>query len=257
MTSAPQHDRPGSYDREVSEIPNPSTVAVPAIVERLADGAGITPVWRNELGGVTFRLGTERFVKWMPHGSEEIDLVAEAARMRWASHWIRVPDVLGLGSDQEATWLITAALPGLSAVSPTWIDAPEIAARAIGAGLRHLHEALPVAECPYDWGVAARLARTPNAYPDELRTPPPVDRLVVCHGDACAPNTLLDEHGQFVAHVDLGSLGTADRWADLAVAAWSMDWNFGPGYDDLVYAAYGVEPDAERIAYYRLLWDHA
>ena len=45
---------------------------------------------------------------------------------------------------------------------------------------------------------------------------PPVDRLVVCHGDACAPNTLLTDDGRWSGHVDLGQLGVADRWADLA-----------------------------------------
>jgi kanamycin kinase len=49
----------------------------------------------------------------------------------------------------------------------------------------------------------------------------------------------------------------ADRWADLAVAAWSTEWNYGPGYDGLVYEGYGIAPDPERIAYYRLLWDMA
>ena len=53
----------------------------------------------------------------------------------------------------------------------------------------------------------------------------------------------------------LGDGGVADRWADLAVAAWSTEWNYGPGYDGLVYSGYGVAPDAERIAYYRRLWD--
>ncbi len=87
-----------------------------------------------------------------------------------------------------------------------------------------------------------------------LGGPPEVDRPVVCHGDACVPNTLIDAGGSFAGHVDLGSLGVADRWADLAVAAWSMEWNFGPGYDGLVYEGYGVTPDPVRIAY-RLLWD--
>jgi kanamycin kinase len=78
---------------------------------------------------------------------------------------------------------------------------------------------------------------------------------VVCHGDACVPNTLLHDDGTFAAHVDLGSLGVADRWADLAVAAWSTKWNYGPGYDRALYDAYGIAPDPERISYYRLLWD--
>ena len=80
-------------------------------------------------------------------------------------------------------------------------------------------------------------------------------RLVVCHGDACAPNTLLDGDGRVVGHVDLGALGLADRWADLAVASWSTCWNYGDGWEQQLLSAYGVEPDPSRLAYYRLLWD--
>src|SRR6185436_6775330 len=97
--------------------------------------------------------------------------------------------------------------------------------------------------------VAAKPARRDEAL--ALLDHPPIDRLVVCHGDACAPNTLLDDDGEWSAHVDLGDLGVADRWADLAVATWSTEWNYGPGYDGLVYVGYGIAPDAERIAYYR------
>jgi len=55
--------------------------------------------------------------------------------------------------------------------------------------------------------------------------------------------------------VDLGALGVADLWADLAIAAWSTEWNYGPGYEDTVYEAYGVPRDDARIDYYRRLWD--
>jgi kanamycin kinase len=47
----------------------------------------------------------------------------------------------------------------------------------------------------------------------------------------------------------------ADRWADLAVATWSAEWNYGPGWEDHLLTAYGVAPDPDRIGYYRLLWD--
>jgi len=77
---------------------------------------------------------------------------------------------------------------------------------------------------------------------------------VVFHGDACAPNTLLVDAGEWRAHVDFGSLGVGDRWADLAVMSWSTVWNYGPGWEATVYDAYGVEPDEEKIRYYRLLW---
>ncbi|HEY0165565.1 MAG TPA: phosphotransferase [Jatrophihabitans sp.] len=88
-----------------------------------------------------------------------------------------------------------------------------------------------------------------------LALPPAIDHLVVCHGDACAPNTLVSAQGRWTGHVDFGSLGVADRWADLAIATWSADWNYGPGWSDRLLAAYGVEADPVRMRYYRLLWD--
>jgi kanamycin kinase len=84
---------------------------------------------------------------------------------------------------------------------------------------------------------------------------PPVDRLVVCHGDSCAPNTLIGPDGECSGHVDLGALGVADRWADLAVATWSTTWNYGSGWERPLLDAYGIEPDPDRMRYYRLLWD--
>ena len=264
----------------ITEIPT-GPVPVPAVVAALAGDDTITPVWRNELGGLTFRLagsaGT-RYAKWVATGTPEIDLAAEAERLAWAGRWVTVPRVLDQGTDPDGAWLLTAAVPGESAVSPRWIAHPLTAAAAIGRGLRLLHDALPVDECPFTWSIERRLARADERIADgegradwfpehrhldladartRLDRPPAIDRLVVCHGDSCAPNTLLHDDGTFAAHVDLGSLGVADRWADLAVAAWSLEWNFGPGYDGVVYEAYGIAPDPERIAYYRLLWDMA
>ncbi|WP_308282840.1 aminoglycoside 3'-phosphotransferase [Pseudonocardia nigra] len=189
-----------------------------------------------------------------------------------------VPPVLEHGLDGDGAWLVTAAVPGRSAVDARWLADPVTAAAAIGRGLRLLHDALPVEGCPFDWSVERRLVRADERIADgegpadrfpehrhlglaearaRIGDPPPIDRLVVCHGDACVPNTLLHDDGTFAAHVDLGTLGVADRWADLAVAAWSSEWDYGPGYDQVVYDGYGVAPDRERIAYYRLLYDMA
>jgi kanamycin kinase len=262
-----------------AEIPT-GPVAVPDVVTALAGGAAVTPVWRNELGGLTFRLedarGGARYVKWVAAGTPEIDLPAEAERLAWAQRWVTVPRVIEHGTDADGAWLVTAAIPGRSAMDPRWVAEPATAAAAIGRGLRRLHDALPVEQCPFEWSVERRLARAderiaegegpPDWFPEHrhlqladarvrIGAPPAIDRLVVCHGDACVPNTLLHDDGTFAAHVDLGSLGVADRWADLAVAAWSTEWDYGPGHDGILYDAYGIEPDQDRIAYYRLLWD--
>ncbi len=226
---------------------------------------------------MTFRIGREhsaQFVKWSPSGAP---LTPEVERLRWAGRHAAVPRVIDHGSDSAGDWMITAGLPGLSAVDDRWIVQPETAVRAIGSGLRALHEALPVADCPFDWSAASRLASArqraaaglidPAGWPPELAgiggvgealdllaEPPPVDRLVVCHGDACAPNTLIGDGGRCAGHVDLGSLGVADRWADLAVATWATLWNYGPGWEGVLLDAYGVAPDPDRTFHYRLLW---
>ena len=232
-------------------------VAVPARVRALARGAALTPVWENNIGGMTFRTDDGRFIKWGPL-DPEANMRDEAERMRWARAWTPVPAVLEQGEDAGHEWLVTAALDGLSAVHPRWLAEPAVAVRAVGAGLRMLHDALPVDDCPWEWSVGGRIANAEGRgvrVPDVLRDAPPVERLVVCHGDACLPNTLLTPDGTVAGHVDLAALGVADRWADIAVASMSTGWNLGPGWEDALVEAYGVEPDRERLAYYRDLWN--
>jgi kanamycin kinase len=240
----------------------PSPPPVPAIVARFAAGRPVRAVWLNEEGGVTFRLGSgasgREFVKTAD--APGTDFAAEAQRLRWAGRYVSAPRVLGFGVDSgpegDRAWLHTRALPGRSAVHPRWLAAPDVAVRAIGAGLRHLHDGLPTATCPFDWSAAGRLAALSPAARSRVGEPPPIDRLVVCHGDACAPNTLIDDDGRCCGHVDFGELGVGDRWADLAVATLSLGWNYpGRNWEAEFFTAYGVEPDPPRIDYYRRLWE--
>ncbi|CAA9210959.1 MAG: aminoglycoside 3'-phosphotransferase [uncultured Acidimicrobiales bacterium] len=254
-------------------------VAVPPVVGAFAAGRPVKAVWRNTLGGLTFEVGVRPdhcFVKWSPRSSG-IDLGAEIARLEWAGRFTSVPRIVGHGSDDDASWMISEPLPGDNAVTTRWKADPATAVAAMGEGLRALHEALPVEGCPFDWSLESRLRWTrqaarlglldPSRWHEEhqglgidgalalLAEPPDLDRVVVCHGDSCAPNTLIGEDGRWCGHVDLGTMGTADRWADLAVASWSTAWNYGPGWEVVLLDAYGIAPDAERTRYYRLLWD--
>jgi kanamycin kinase len=247
---------------KIAAVPD-GPVEIPGIVAELAGDDVPVPVWRNLLGGLTFRFGPaggERFIKWMPPEAPTFDI--EVERLTWARRFVEVPRVLDSGIGDEGSWMLTAGIPGHSAVDErhtSSAQAARLAARAIGAGLRRLHDALPVGDCPYSWSVSERIARARAAgtvVDASLEGPPSIDRLVVCHGDACAPNTLVDAEGSFAGHVDLGSLGVADRWADLAVATWSLDWNFtgGVALEGELLDAYGVVRDEERMRYYRALW---
>jgi len=220
--------------------PPPSGTAVPELVREHAGGAGLSGVWLNQLGGLTFR-AADHFLKWSPPG---VDLTPEFERLGWAGVWHPVPDVVTFVDEGDrGQLLVTQALAGRSAVDPRWMRDPLRAVWAIGEGLRALHENLPVAACPFVW------------FPMQQAELPMADHLVVAHGDPCAPNTIVDDQGHWVGHVDLGRLGVGDRWIDLAVGSANLDANFGPGYQDEYFAAYGVAPDPDRIRFYRRLWD--
>ena len=252
--------------------PPTTPVEPPRALEPLFGSHPWRAVWLNGGGGLTFVVDDPAgawYVKWSPTESG-VDLDVEKERLDWVRAYTPVPEVLGAGRDSEGTWLMTASLQADNATSEKWKKNPGVAASSMGRGLRSFHDTVPVALCPFSWSVEQRLlqARTrgapefvvTEATHDELNLGdhwwdhvPDVD-LVVCHGDACAPNTLLGPTGEWRGHVDLGQMGVADRWADLAVAAWSTEWNFGPGWEFAVYDGYGTEPDHDKISFYRKLW---
>ena len=190
----------------------------------------------------------DRFVKWNPRANG-IDLDCERQRLDWMFGRHPVPYVLEADADDEAQWFVTAALPGQFAVGDTWRARPSVAIRAIATGLRALH-AISVETFPSEWPSQVWVGREPESLSPR---PTAVDPVLV-HGDACAPNTLISDDGEWVGNVDFGDLAVGDRWADLVVASMSLDWNFGEGHQDEFFDSYGVEPDTERIQYYRKLW---
>jgi len=205
-------------------------------------------VWRNELGGLTFRFG-DRYCKWNPHRTG-IDLGREHRRLEWLVGRHPAPRPLGFGTEADADWLLTSAVPGGMAVGDRWRARRPEAIRAIAAGLRALH-AIPIDDAPVGFHTETWVVREPAS----LGPRPPLDDRVLVHGDACAPNTLVGDDGEWTGNVDFGDLAVGDRWADLAVASMSLDWNFGEGHQQELFEAYGIEPDAERIRWYRALWD--
>ncbi len=216
--------------------------------------------------------GPSSYLKWVPYAAACPDPLAEADRLVWAGSFTDVPRVLDVGHDARGSWLLTAAVEvggtvATSAMEPRWRALAERSAIAVGVGLRRFHDALPTDTCPYVRTAQMRVtalttdptapltAAERTAIRTTLGSPPPIDRFVVCHGDATVPNTLLDHVGRFAAHVDVGDLGVADRWSDIAVTTRSVTRRYGPGLEPLVLAAYGVAPDPERTTYYRALWD--
>jgi len=217
-----------------------------------------------------------RFLKLARHGWTP-SISDEAARMKWARDHLPVPMVVDQQRDESVEWLITTGLEGRNATDSGLQSDPDRLVCILARGLSRFHAA-PVAACPFDFGIRTAL----NVARDRLergvidpvegfhsehssltaaeavaaleRSRPANEDLVVCHGDYCPPNVLIAGN-RVTGYVDLGELGVADRWWDLAVATWSVTWNLGPGYEDLFLSEYGAELDRGRLAFYRLLYD--
>ncbi len=261
---------------------SPDTPALPPDLARLAPGWTAALAYRLVPGLTTWRLtapdGSVRFAKIDTTGRYPT-LGGESERMIWAAPYLPVPTVVALDQRGETTVLVTEALPGRDATAPVWRDDLPGLVRALGRGLRSFHDAVGDEWCPFRFDVERALDHvrhrvatddidpsgfheehahlTPAAALVELEaTVPAEEDLVVCHGDYCPPNVLLQK-GEVTGYVDLGELGAADRWWDVAVGAWSVGWNFGHELEPLFYESYGVAPDPERIRFFRLLYDLA
>jgi kanamycin kinase len=254
--------------------------AVPPELERLSPGWTAELAYRLVPALTTWRLtspdGSVRFAK-VDTGGRYPSLRGESERMIWASPYLPVPTVVALEQRAKTTVLMTEALPGRDATDSVWRDDLPGLVRALGRGLRAFHDAVSEEWCPFRFDleravdhVRRRVAvddidpagfheehthLTPARALSELEaTLPAGEDLVVCHGDYCPPNVLLRESA-VTGYVDLGELGTADRWWDVAVGAWSVGWNFGNEFEGLFYDSYGLAADPERIRFYRLLYD--
>lgn len=202
-----------------------------------------------------------------------VDLRIEGARTTWlGEQGIPVPQVVAC----DANVLITTEVPGRTAAE-AWPEAarPRVV-RALAGLARDLH-ALAFEECPFDRRLARvvpealaaevdlddldeeRLGWDRQRLVDALLEQRPADEdLVVCHGDLCLPNVVLDPvTHQVVALLDTGRLGVADRWADLAIATRSLAGGQNPQYgawaSELFLTSYGVVADPATVAFYRLL----
>jgi streptomycin 3"-kinase len=243
----------------------------------LLPGSGWEPVGVGESETEVYRRGSVYAKVCGAAGVEE--LAAERDRVSWLSG-TAVPGatVVDWISGPDGAALLTSAVDGVAGSELPW--SPKLV-DSLAAAVRAFHE-LPVADCPFERrledvlrqveDVVRRGAVNPDFLTDEWRLVGPsellgrlqasapgvrdlgVRDLVVCHGDACLPNFLFDpETLEWTGAIDVGHLGVADRYADLALTAAQIEdeWSVDP-VDFL--SSYGVgSGDRERLTFYRLL----
>ncbi|WKG04475.1 APH(3'') family aminoglycoside O-phosphotransferase [Mycolicibacterium sp. HK-90] len=243
------------------------------------------PVTGGESGARVFRSADgSRYAKHA--GPAAVDeLAAERDRVSWAhDHGLPGAAVIDwTTADDGGGVLITSAVAGVAAD-----QVPESVLRtawpSVVAAVRDLH-GIAVDECPYRRDLDVMLTRArrvvgadavnPEFLRDEDRVVPAAELLarvegeaglrrrqevadqVVCHGDLCLPNVLIDPDRFTVAgFIDLGRLGVADRHADLALLL-ANTADAVPGFaEDAasgLAAGYPVEVDQDRLRFYLAL----
>ncbi|MEU0507550.1 tetratricopeptide repeat protein [Nocardia sp. NPDC005998] len=224
---------------------------------------GEEPTWSDDHEGMSGGVAHVNGTYWVKRGPKA---VAEYERLNWLrGRGIRLPDIAVFEDD-----VLVLADAGVSSLAA--LDDPAVSVGAVmGAVLRRLHD-IPVAECPFDGGLDVVLAQarrnvleglvdtedfdednrglTPEQILDRLLAERPTDAdLVVAHGDFTPSNVL---NGGLL--IDVGGLGVADRYRDLALVARDLPIDFDDDELHAFYTAYGLtEPDRRRLDYYRLL----
>lgn len=215
---------------------------------------------------------------YLKHGRGDIatDIADEAARLRWLAPHVSTPQVLHVSTDADAAWLLTTALPGRTAydvLTSHPSQALNIVDR-IAVFLKTLH-AIPVARCPFDSGPARRLSLaharmqaglvdvddfdathegwTPQQVWDEMiALRPAAIEPVIAHGDWSLDNILIEDRA-VSGCIDVGRLGVADRYQDLAILWNNLD-EFGPDAQTRFLAAYGIaDLDEDRLRFHLAL----
>ncbi|MFC5891080.1 APH(3'') family aminoglycoside O-phosphotransferase [Kitasatospora sp. CM 4170] len=261
-------------DRSGSRVVSPVVLGI---------GGDWLPVTTGESGAFVFRSADAgRYAKCVPVAGAA-DLAAERERIVWLSaRAVPGPAVLDWFDADVGACLITSAVHGVSADQVSAEDLRGSWER-IADAVRRLHE-VPVSQCPFHRGldtmvtlardVVARDAVNPQFLPVEQQHTPPAGLLarlarqvprrrdqeagdaVVCHGDLCLPNIMLDPQTLDVSgFIDLGRLGQADRYADLALLlanareTWADEGQARAA--DVAFAErYGITLDDERLRFY-------
>lgn len=254
--------------------------ALPRPLAELIGGAGAAPVLMGEAGASVMRLTrNDGFAAYLKSGQGSVadDIVDEAIRLRWLQGRVPCAPLLYFACEGDAAWLLTGAVAGRT--GDEWLEAEPARRDLVIDGcadfLRRLHR-LSVADCPFEAGAPLRMAAAARRvaagavdtedFDDDhagwsaerlweklvALVPPPGER-VVTHGDFSLGNLLLDETGVATGVIDVGRLGVADPYQDVAIL-WQNLGEFGEGAQRRLLAAIDREPvDRQRLEFHRCL----
>lgn len=210
----------------------------------------------------------------------------EVHAMQWLCGQLSVPAIIAHDCWKDQSYLLMTRAAGQMACTEYYLNNSEKLTELLAQALQQLWR-IDISDCPLDWtldrklkaaeyNVKNQLVDVEGAEPDTfgedgfenpeallqwLIKNRPAEELVLSHGDFCLPNIYID-NDQDISFIDLGRMGIADKWQDIALCYRSLKHNYDGGYGgrvypecdpDLLFEKLEIQPDWEKIRYYILL----
>lgn len=259
-------------------------IFIPKVIR---DFLGDEPYSRNTTGmsGSEVLIFQKYVLKIQPR---TIETDNEDAIVKWLGGSIPVPEILMYHVENGTAYTLMSRLEGKMLCDEEFLTSPQRLIRLAADMLRMLW-AVDVNECPLRgsrlderlkaarFNVENHLVDLDNVEPETfgpggfknpeellawLEQNRPQEDIVLTHGDFCLPNLFVNE-GKICGFIDLGKMGPADRWQDIAIVLRSLKSNFSGEYNGgkayfqfepyMLLDELGIEMDEEKNRYYRLL----
>ena len=219
---------------------------------------------------------------------ESVETDNEYSIVNWLNHCIPIPSIPVYYKQGGRAYTLMTKIDGDMLCAKENLANPEMMIKIVTTGLKMLWK-IDVNECPYitsrlderlkvaEYNVVNGLVDVHNVEPETfgsegfknpkellewLKCNRPEEDIVLTHGDFCLPNIFVKD-GSISGFIDLGKMGPADRWQDIAIAIRSLEHNFNGKYTDgkkiydfkpqMLIDELGIAWDEKKYRYYILL----
>lgn len=219
---------------------------------------------------------------------ESVETDNEYSIVNWLNHCIPIPSIPVYYKQGGRAYTLMTKIAGDMLCTKENLANPEMMIKIVAMGMKMLWK-MDVSECPFttsrlderlkaaEYNVVNGLVNVDNVEPETfgpkgfknpkellewLKCNRPEEDIVLTHGDFCLPNIFVKD-GSISGFIDLGKMGPADRWQDIAIAIRSLEHNFNGKYTDgkkiydfkpqMLIDELGIAWDEKKYRYYILL----
>jgi len=257
------------------------------IPEKIKNMIGDQEYQQNEVGmSASEVLVFPEYVLKIQEQSQETD--SEKQIVDWIDGKVSTPKIPEYIVEDHTAYTLMTKMSGKMLCDDEYMRNPELVIKLVADGLRQLWK-VDVSDCPCKASLLANrlkqarynvengLVDVDNVEPETfgpngfaspiellewLENNCPEEDIVLTHGDFCMPNIFI-ENDKICGFIDLGKMGPADRWQDIAIALRSLHHNFNGKYNNrvpyfnfepnLLLNELGIEMDERKNRYYVLL----